>query len=66
MARRRVAKRVRIEGDDGRDILSTDADVRCRDIVASYQLGCHQAASKTGWKLPRLRCRSRRLRCVIM
>lgn len=36
MAKRRVAKSVRIEGDDLRDILMLYVNVRCRDALPSY------------------------------
>lgn len=36
MAKRRVAKSVRIEGDDRRDMLMMFVNVRCRDVLSSY------------------------------
>jgi len=42
-----VAKKVRIEGDDRCDILLLCVNVRCRDVLSSCRLGCHQAAFET-------------------
>lgn len=47
MAKRRVAKSVRIEGDDLRDILISYVNVRCRDVSSSYQLSSGRTASQT-------------------
>lgn len=44
IAKRRVAKRVRIEGDDRRDILLLCVDLRYRDVSSSYRLSRYQAA----------------------
>ena len=47
MAKRRVAKSVRIEGDDLRDILVLYVNVRCGDDSSSYQLSSGRTASQT-------------------
>ena len=47
MAKRRVAKSVRIEGDDLRDILISYVNVRCGDVSSSYQLSSGRTASQT-------------------
>lgn len=44
MARRRVAKRVRIEGDGLGDILLICVNVRCRDVSSSYRLSSRRFA----------------------
>lgn len=46
MAKRRVAKSVRIEGDDLRDILISYVNVRYRDVSSSYQLSSCRTASQ--------------------